>query len=560
MSRRGVLLAVLLALLPSATMAAPRAFLPGEVLVIVAAPDVLAPGPGGRVTAAGASTAEVLAALGIEQGSRLAADRAGGREFWRLRSSKPGFDPIAAARDLRSSGAFVAAVPNYNMRLVDTIPNDPYVSDQWYVDAPNGADVHLPEAWDVTHGAASVVIGIMDTGVDTGHPDLASKIWTNPGEIAANGIDDDGNGWIDDLHGWDFGNSDADPNPHAMFDEIGLDVGFHGTFVAGIAGAATHNGTGIAGAGWNCKILPLKIADASGDMPLSAVTAAFDYMAGVPGAVLNMSFGGRGEGVPEYFQPLVDMVTGAGVLCVAAAGNDSTNVPMYPAASAGVLAVGATDADNQRAFFSNYGSWVDVAAPGAMMWSAICRNYAIDEVSQLFYWLLFGWDMENPYMYGDGTSFASPLVAGVCGLVRARFPWLLPRHVAHHIVNTGDAVAYDQPIGVKLNAYRAVQVPTDAGVLAGMPGTALAVGRNPFHDSTALRFSLAADAEVRLAVYDASGRRVRRVAAERLAAGPHSYEWDGQSEDNRPLPSGVYFAKLETPGSTSVRKLLLIRR
>src|SRR5262249_40588171 len=158
---------------------------------------------------------------------------------------------------------------------------------------------------------------------------------------------------------------------------------------------------GIAGAGWNCSILPLKISDSAGQLPLTAVTAAFQYATQRRVAVLNMSFGASGPGVPEYFQALVDAATAADVLCVAAAGNDSTDAAVYPAACNHVIAVGASDDTNARAFFSNFGTWVDVAAPGAAMWSSIATNYEVDIISQLFYILFFGWDGVNPYMSGD---------------------------------------------------------------------------------------------------------------------------------------------------------------
>ncbi len=258
-----------------------------------------------------------------------------------------------------------------------------------------------------------MVIGIMDTGVDLGHPDLASQIWSNPGEVPGNGVDDDGNGYVDDVKGWDFGNGDADPNPEPLFENLDsfvIDVGFHGTFVAGIAAAATGNLEGIAGAGWNCRILPLKVSNSAGEITSEAVGAAFLYATALHVPVLNMSLGGPGDpGVPEFFQALVDGASAAGVLCVAAAGNDGSETPSYPAGCTGVLAVGATDVNNVRADFSNWGGWVKVGAPGAMMWSAICRNYDVDETSQILYFYFFGWDLERPYMYGDGTSFACPL-------------------------------------------------------------------------------------------------------------------------------------------------------
>ena len=153
------------------------------------------------------------------------------------------------------------------------------------------------------------------------------------------------------------------------------------------------------------------------------MTEAFGYATAMQLEVLNMSLGvADSTGVAEYFQALVDAATSAGVLCVASAGNSGTADLNYPAACTGVLSVAATDDLNARASFSNYGPTVRIAAPGATMWSALCRNYPIDEFSLLFYEVFFGWDSFRPYMGGDGTSFSAPLVAGVCALVRSRHP------------------------------------------------------------------------------------------------------------------------------------------
>ncbi|HTM58586.1 MAG TPA: S8 family serine peptidase, partial [Candidatus Udaeobacter sp.] len=502
-----------------------------------------------------------LRSLGLDHGREIA--RFGTLHYVRLISSSASFDPTAAAADLRASGLVRAAIPNLRMRLFDTLPNDIDVVYQWYVSDGGFADVHLPGAWDIGRGSASVRIGIMDTGVDLGHPDLASKIWTNPGEIPGNGIDDDGDGHIDDVHGWDFGNEDADANPEpAVFDSslgIPVDVSFHGTFVAGIAAAATDNSEGIAGASWNCSVVPLKVADSTGDIPASAVTEAFAYATRHHLEVLNMSLGtANGPGIPEYFQPMVDQATAAGVLCVASAGNDGTSDPNYPAACPGVLSVAATDANNARSSFSNWGPVVRIAAPGEGMWSAICRNYTIDETSLLIYYIFFGWDGESPYMYGDGTSFSSPLAAGVCGLVRAQYPAWTPAQVLDHIVATGDTVAYDEPIGPKLNAARAMSAAlTDVASSGG--AVPMRVTPNPFASRASMSFSLSAAADAQVRILDCSGRLVRELERGTLSAGPHAVAWDGTDARGAPVRAGIYFIEL-TRGSIRERaKIVRLR-
>ena len=543
---------------PHVLRAAPAAAMPGRVLIAVRA-DALSLASGTRPMTRSAALAATLSRLGLDRG-RLLWD-AGGTRFLELESPDPAFDPALAARDLAASGALIAAVPDLSLRLFVTIPNDTYLSDQWYVNDGGVADVRLPQAWDSQRGAAAVRIGIMDTGVDLGHPDLAAQIWTNPGEIAGNGVDDDGDGYVDDVHGWDFGDEDDDPNPHAVIDTLnyGLDVGFHGTMVAGIADAATDNVEGIAGAGWHCTIVPLKVVNTAGDITLAAVSEAFGWAAAHHLEVLNTSFGTASQpGVPEFFQALVDQANAAGVLCVASAGNDGTGDPNYPAACTGVLSVGSTEPDNTRSTFSNWGPTVRIGAPGSSMWSSICRNYLIDDFSQLFYEVFFLWDGFNPYMYGDGTSFAAPLTAGVCGLVRAQHPDWSPAAVIAQLIASGDVLPFDEPIGPKLNAARAV----GPSLLAASPVVAdsrLSAAPNPFVHQLTARFSLAHAGRVRVAIYDCSGRRVRDLTDGVLPPGEHDVAWDGRDAAGARAPDGVYFVELVRDEGRESRRVVHLR-
>ena len=542
------------------------AFTPGVLLVATDDPQGIGVAPDGRARAASARVADVFARLGLEGARRLGPMRAaaddGGTRFLALRSTRADFDPLAAAAALRATGAFRAVSPDYRLSLFATLPTDPDVPLQWYVDDGGVADIRLPWAWDIERGDTSVVIAIMDTGVDTGHPDLATQIWHNPGEIPGNAIDDDGNGLVDDVVGWDFGRNDADPDPEYTLDASGLDVGFHGTFCAGIAAAAANNSEGIAGAAWDCRIMPLKVTHPDSGITTSAVSEAFLYAADQGVDVLSMSFGGAGEpGLPEYFQALVDVATAAGVLCLASAGNDGDSTITYPAACGDVVAVGATGPDGARASFSNYGPWVDVAAPGVQMWSTICRNYEFTDLDWLFYWLFFGWDGERPYMYGDGTSFSCPLTAGVCALIRSRHPSLTPRQVARHLVASGDTVAFDQPIGPRVNAFRAVGatiLAVPAPVAVGLQLQAPAP--NPSAGEAVVRFALPAAGPARLEVFDCAGRRVRALVRASLPAGPHPAVWDGRDGSGRPVAGGIYFVRLESGGAVARCKLVRLDR
>jgi len=196
------------------------------------------------------------------------------------------------------------------------------------------------------------------------------------------------------------------------------------------------------------------------------------------------------------------------------------------------------------------------------MWSTICQNYTFTDLDQLFYIFLFGWDGANPYMYGDGTSFACPLAAGVCGLVRSRFPSLTPQLVIQHLIATGDAVAYDQPIGVKVNAFRAVTAgPTAVAVDARAPALSLSgAAPNPMAAQGAIRFSLPSRERVHLSLYDVSGRKMRSLVDATLDAGPHSARWDGRNDAGARVAAGVYFARLESGRSRLDSKVLLLSR
>ena len=555
-----------------------------EVVVLLRADSPLVVGAAGKLSSSHPGLAGILTRHGFAQAARLdrgatssgPGDRGGG--YYRLTSLRTDCDPVQAAAELRATGLFRAVVANTSVRLfasrpsygelqkhrtaprpTASLPDDPYLLLQWHIDSGDAADVALPEAWDLERGNPGVVIAIMDTGVDTGHPDLAGALWTNPGEVAGNGRDDDGNGFADDIHGWDFGGDDADPRPHATPDVSGLDVGFHGTHTAGIASAATDNGIGIAGAGWDCGLMALKVTDPSGAITDAAIAAAFAYAGDMGAAVLSMSFGADGApGVPEFFQALVNDATAAGVLCVAAAGNDSTDATVYPAANDHVLAVGATDETNGRAFFSNYGAWVDVAAPGTLIFSSICDNYEFDLISQLFYLLFFGWDGVNPYMVSDGTSMACPLTAGVCALVRAAAPNLSPDAVAQLVASTGDVLPFDHPIGTKVNALHAVQAAQVVSDALALPARArLDVVPNPFNPATMVHCVVPGAAS--LGVYDGAGRLVRRLAVGPLGAGEHAIPWDGKDDAGRAAASGVYFVRLEGDGVRSTRKAVLLR-
>jgi len=305
------------------------------------------------------------------------------------------------------------AEPNYLARKA-ALPNDRLFSEQWGlrnvgqsvngVAGKAGADINAAAAWDRRTGDAAVVVAIIDSGINDAHPDLAANVWSNPGEIAGNGVDDDGNGYVDDVRGWDFANKNADP-----FDDDG-----HGTHVASIIGAVGDNGLGISGVNWRVSLMPLKVLGADGKGATADIVAAIDYAIAKKVAVINASYSfACGDAIVLSERDAVARARAAGILFVAAVGNDDCDIdaqPTYPASHTfnNVIAVGASNAFDQRARFnsgaSNYGAQsVHVFAPGVNIMGASGRQ---------------------GYSFGSGTSMSTPHVSGAVALLKAHRPEL----------------------------------------------------------------------------------------------------------------------------------------
>ena len=264
------------------------------------------------------------------------------------------------------------AEPNY-YRYATASPNDTYFSRLWglhntgqNVNGTSGtedADIDAPEAWDITTGSSSVVVAVIDSGVDYNHPDLTDNIWNNQGEIAGNGIDDDGNGYVDDIRGWDFVDNDNNP----------IDSPGHGTHVAGTIAAVGNNVEGVTGVCWTVKIMPLRFLDATGYGTVLDEVEAIDYAIENGANIINASFGSNVDSTAE--RAAISMARDAGILFIAAAGNsgiDNDLFPHYPSNYDldNIVAVTATEQYDKLAWFSNYGvNSVDVAAPGTNIYN-----------------------------------------------------------------------------------------------------------------------------------------------------------------------------------------------
>ncbi|NOZ52112.1 MAG: S8 family serine peptidase [Gammaproteobacteria bacterium] len=359
--------------------------------------------------------------------------------------------------------------PNYTVS-VNLIPNDPLLNELWglnntgqvvpaegiprsdtdQVGLPD-ADIDAPEAWDVVVADPTVVIAVIDTGVDYNHPDLAANMWVNPGEIADNGIDDDNNGFIDDIHGADFRNNDADP----------MDDHGHGTHVAGTISAVSDNGIGVVGVSAGVKIMALKFLGANGSGFIADAARALTYAQEKNVRISNNSWGGSGY-AQVFFDTLgVLNADGSDHLFVAAAGNSALNTDAsdsrigtvgsvrYPQGyeRPNVVSVGATTFDDELAFFSNFGiSSVDVMAPGFAIYSTVPAVGCPLCQASGYRWL-------------SGTSMAAPHVAGVAGLLLSQNAALTATQLKARLMASVDQIEDFQSrsvTGGRLNAYNAV--------------------------------------------------------------------------------------------------------
>lgn len=306
-------------------------------------------------------------------------------------------------------------------------PNDPLYEEQWWLE-PVKADL----AWETTTGDTTEVIAILDTGVDYGHPDLQNKIWNNSGEIPGNGIDDDGNGYVDDIRGWDCVNHDNSP----------MDDNGHGTHCAGIAGAESNNGIGISGVSWGAKIMPVKVFQSNGVGYISQIAEGIWYAAQNGATIFSNSWGGYGESITTRLA--FEYAYSQGPI-VAAAGNNYYKIDhptppfpitaqLFPASYNWVLGVEATQWGGSNAWFSNFDPTGPVVSDG--------RPY------DMIYYNDFDWNYEvrapglgllstvpdGQYRYYSGTSMAAPIVSGAIALIKSHNPGLSNEQVFARLI------------------------------------------------------------------------------------------------------------------------------
>jgi serine protease len=334
-------------------------------------------------------------------------------------------DLEAAINSIYASGLVEYAQPRFIPRLLYS-PNDPMVGSQYYLQ-----NIKAFEAWDISRGDTTIVIGIIDTGIDLGHPDLIDAIKYNYYD-PINGEDSDNDGFIDNYHGWNLAENTNNTQWVANA---------HGVHVAGIAAANPDNGTGIAGVGFHSKVLPVKVDDEFGRL-----TRAYEgivYAVDQGASVVNCSWGGT-LGAGQFGQDIVNYaVLNKDAVVIAAAGNSNNQVPLFPASYNNVMSVAGTNINDHKWEHSSYGVFVDISAPGANVLST--------------------WG-NGGYLYGNGTSMAAPIVAGAAAILRAHFPEYTAQQIVAQLKVTTDKIdtleanlPYQNLMGTgRLNMYNAL--------------------------------------------------------------------------------------------------------
>ncbi len=419
------------------------------------------------------------------------------------------------------------------------IPNDQYFYRQWGLKNDGtftlytpvaGADIDMENAWNIEQGDSNIIVGIIDSGTKLDHPEFAGRIWTNYNEIPNNGTDDDGNGYIDDVQGWDFANADNNPT-----DDLG-----HGTNICGIIGANGNDSVGYAGVDWNCKLMILKGLNSNNAGSYSWWASAIYYAVDNGAKVLNISAGGTSPSTT--LQNAITYALNNNVVIVACMMNDNSNTAYYPAVLPGVIAVGSTNPDDTRSnpfcwgasSGSNFGSHISVAAPG---------NY--------IYGLHYHYNT-NYTSYWCGTSQATPHVTGLVSLLFAQDPTRTPAQIKTIIETTAedqvgdpgeDTPGWDQYFGYgRINAFNALSVFTGIASINSQSQDFL-LYPNPTHQD----FTVIVPSTTRqIQIFNSLGEAIQTKNIE------------GESSQKFQLPdNGLYYIQITTDKETISKKLIV---
>jgi len=425
----------------------------------------------------------------------------------------PETDIMSIIKKYRSDPEVEYADPNYIRRVFATIPDDTKYPQQWGL-----TKIMADYAWDIEKGDTSIIVAVLDTGIDSDHPDLASKL----------------------ISGYDFINDDSEP----------VDDNGHGTHVAGIIGAITNNGTGVAGVSWYCRIMPVKVMGADGSGSDAQLKDGILYASGNGAKILNMSLGSP-DSLPWYVQAALDRAHDeSNCILIAAAGNDGVSQENFPAAYSKCIAVGATDEFDGKAIFSNYGSWVDVCAPGTNIWSTMPNH-----------WVKMNTEgYPQNYASLNGTSMATPFVSGVAALIFAHFGTVTPNtEVEYRIKRAVDDIGIYGLGSGRINAALAV-----GNYLTSVNSDTIVCWPNPLnlniHSGIKIK-NIPLTSRLSIRIYNIAGELVRNLDEKyyHLTPGYFYAEWDGRNDYNEKVSAGVYLAVISDGKRTAVKKIMLLK-
>lgn len=449
-----------------------------------------------------------------------------------------------AVNNYQLTGELEYAEPDYKGEGGGVIPNDQYFFRQWslvntgtfslFPGTIADSDIDMDDAWMITQGDATTVITIIDSGMRLQHPEVAGRIWTNTGEIAGNLIDDDGNGYIDDVEGYDWAYSDNDPT-----DDVG-----HGTNITGIVAANANNSIGYAGINWNCKVMELKALDVNNSGYYSWWTDAIYYAVDNGTNIINMSMGGSSNSTT--MEAAIDYAFNNNVTVTVCMMNFNNNVDYYPAAFTNVIATGSTDPDDDRSVpfswsttsGSNYGNHIDVCAPGNYI-------YGLSHTSNTAYGV-----------YWSGTSMAAPHVAGLASLMLAVDNTLTPSQIKNIIESTAqdlvgapleDTPGWDQYHGWgRINANASLQLVVS--VKEATIKNAFSIFPNPAKNIVNISVKeILNDATIKIT--DVTGKTVLLINNTN-ASSRFTIPVSG-------LSGGIYFVQLLSNNKSSTQKLII---
>ncbi|MCK5833786.1 S8 family serine peptidase [bacterium] len=509
----------------------------------------------------------------------------------------------ALVRDLEATRLVKWACPNY-YRYIAHAPNDPFCINSTATtptDPVNQFDkylIHCPEAWDIQRGNASILLAIVDSGTDIDHPDLTANIWVNPGEdldgnnlvydlADIDGADNDYNGYIDDLFGYDFvggvtgeestppDQEDWNPDIHSDGDDgwgepdpsvgngtggwMGSDVGVsHGTHCSGVSAAVMDNENMFAGvAGGGVKIMPVRVGNPEGSMTVTDIAAGIEYAAIAGANIISMSLGGMSSESEPVESTAIAYAHSVGVTLLAASGNMAPLITpvSYPASDPLVISVGSGTAAGQKSEFSQYGSNLDVVAPGGnSSWSGgtsetIWSTWVTSVFEAASSALSAG---DHTYMSAEGTSMACPQAAGVCALILSQNPSLTNIEVKDILNSSATDIGspgFDNETGHgMINAYNAV---LGAGITengARPEENEIIALPNPFNATCKIL------AKGNITIFDISGREVKN-----LGTIDGTSTWDGTDDSGESLPSGIYLIRAISGEKSFVAQAMLIK-